>query len=187
MPDPGSADQTAEGKTEKRPRILLAWFSRQGTTTVLAHALSKRLHRFGSVDETRIRPCRDRGYWHWLALSFLPGSRVAIEPAVADTRAYDLLVLGFPKWTVSCPPINEYLRLLQAGPGTRFALFMSFGGFDQERFLAQMVRKLISRGYLVTATVSVKRRLVEEKRYADLLVPFLDQLALALGAREEIL
>jgi hypothetical protein len=182
MPDREWAHQTVAPGIEKHPRILLSWFSFQGATAALAEAVSERLQGLGTVDEFVIKPRRRHGYWTWLALSFLPGSRVPIEPAGADAQGYDLVVLGFPKWTVSCPPVNQYLRLLEARPGTRFALFMSFGGFDQERYLAQMVRRLVKRRCEVIATVSVKRRLIEEGLHRDVLEPFLNELAQALTA-----
>jgi hypothetical protein len=169
----------------EKPRILLAWFSRQGTTTVLAQAISRRLRDRVTVDETLIRPRRDRGYWSWLALSFLPGSRVAIEPAVTSVEGYELIVLGFPKWTFSCPPVNQYLSLLRAGQGDRFALFMSFGGFDQERFLGRMALRLRKRGCEVTAAVAVKRRLVEGNRYQQVLEPFFRRLEQVLEIKRE--
>ncbi len=143
-------------------KILLAYFSWTGHTEKVAGEIHRLLQGSHQVEVCRIQPVKERGYGRWLALSFLRGSRVRIAPAVTELSPYDLLILGSPKWTVSCPPLNQYIRLLTGHAGKRLIYFMTFGGFGQERFREMMVRKLRKRGLHVEGTLLVKRQHVQE-------------------------
>ena len=104
----------------------------------------------------RIRPTRERSYWNWLARSFVSGSSVAIEPLGIEPRGFDRICLGFPKWTFSCPPVNRFLELIPRPSSVDFGLFMSYGGFDEDRAFRAMTRKVARRGQVV-ARLAVKR------------------------------
>ena len=148
-------------------KILLAYFSWTGHTEKVAGEIHRLLKGSHQVEMCRIHPVKARGYWRWLALSFLRGSRVRITPTVTDLRPHDLLILGSPKWTVSCPPLNQYIRLLTGHAGKRLIYFMTFGGFGQERFRDMIVRRVERRGLRVEGTLLVKRRHVQEGRFAE--------------------
>ncbi len=148
-------------------KILLTYFSWTGHTERVAGELHRLLKGSHEVEVCRIQPVKARGYWHWLTLSFLRGSRVRIAPAVTDLTPYECVLLGSPKWTVSCPPLNQYIRLLTGQMGKRLIYFMTFGGFGETRFRDMIVRRLRRRGLQVEGTLLVKRRHVQEGRFAD--------------------
>ncbi|RPI27043.1 MAG: hypothetical protein EHM61_09785 [Acidobacteria bacterium] len=148
-------------------RILLSYFSFTSRVESLARQIETCLTPRHDVTLTAIRPVRDRSYWHWLLLSFIPGSSVAITSPPTDLRSFERVCLGFPKWTFSCPPVNRYLATLPALNQTaRFGLFMAFGGFDEDRYLRDFAVR-VSRKGRVAATLAVKRSLIEAPECAS--------------------
>lgn len=123
------------------------------------------LHRHCSpsadVTIAEICPVKPLGYWRWLLLSFIPGSRRPIHPTETNLAPYDLVILGLPKWTVSCPPINKYLDSLSNHHGKRIAVFVSYGGFGEKRFLRALITNLSNLGFNVVASAAFKRRRIE--------------------------
>jgi len=147
-------------------RILIAYYSRTGDVGTLAEALRQGLQPAGEVHMARVEPRAARGYWRWLSLSFIPGSKVKIRPMITDCSSYDLVCLGFPKWTLSCPPVNEYLRLMTGAGGKRMVLFMSYGGFDHERYLRHMTDRAARSGAAVRLAASFRRRSIRDGSFS---------------------
>lgn len=136
---------------------LVAYFSRTGTTATVASAVAD---RFDDPTVERVRPVAERGYLRWLACSFVPGSTVAIEPGVSDFEPYDAVLLGTPKWTLSCPPVNAFIERA-AFDGTTVGLFLTCGGFDEDRYCRRLTERLEGVGADVVATLVVRRDRVE--------------------------
>ena len=146
-------------------KSLIVYFSWTGCVAKLAEHLRTQLVPLGEVVMMRIVPVREHGYWGWLMRSFLPGWSVPIHPVVADFGDYDVVCLGFPKWTLSCPPVNRYIRDIPLHPRSRIGLFMSCGGFDQERYMKSMVNRLALRGARVVAVTSIRRNAISDGRF----------------------
>lgn len=151
--------------TKPRPRILVAYFSYTGNTRIVGEALSENLQRSFDVNTVEIVPKRNRSYLHWLMYSFVPGSEVEIKNPEEELSGYDAVVLGFPKWTFSCPPLNRFIRKLKSTSGQTFFLFMTCGGFDEQRFLRSVTAKLVRSGCNVVGSLAVKRKQVQEGMY----------------------
>jgi len=152
-------------RAEPKPRLLLAYFSYTGNTRLVVHRLSPTLQGSCNVEITEIVPRRRRSYLHWLAYSFIPSSEVEIENPRMDLSSYDAVLLGFPKWTFSCPPLNKFIHKI-AGLGVpKFFLFMTCGGFDEERFLRGLRRKLTAMGCNVVESLVVKDREIRDETY----------------------
>ena len=124
------------------------------------------------VSIRRIIPVKDRGYTSWLALSFFPGSRVSILPFDVDVCDFDLVVLGCPKWTFSCPPFNELTSRLETKVARAAVFFITFGGFDEERYVASAVRNLRKRGFEVRSVLKVRTKNVQSGEYTSLVDDF---------------
>lgn len=146
-------------------RILIIYFSFTGNVETLARRLHERLSDSHQIEMERIQPKRSHRYPGWLLRSFIPGWRVSIEPSVRQIGDYDLICLGFPKWTMACPPLNEYLHQAETFSPSNFALFMAYGGFDEDRYLGAVVSRLQRQGHRVIAQVKVKRRQVQENQF----------------------
>lgn len=154
-------------KTRKGARLLLAYFSYTGNTRRIVQALSERLQKSYDVEIVEIVPTRKRSYLHWLAYSFVPESEVEIESPETELSCYDTVLLGFPKWTFSCPALNRYIRGLRNVSKPRFYLFMTCGGFDEQRHLKSMTRKLTKMGISVVETLTVKRKQIQTGTYTE--------------------
>jgi hypothetical protein len=153
--------------TSRKARLLVAYFSYSGNTRRIAQALTERLRNFCDVEIVEVAPTRKRSYLHWLAYSFVPGSEVEIENPEMELSRYDVVLLGFPKWTFSCPPLNRFVRKLRSRNKPRFYLFMTSGGFDEQRFLDNITRKLTKMGCNILESLSVRRRQIQRETYVE--------------------
>ena len=138
--------------------ILAAHYSRTGTTEAVARGSADLLMGQGhALTRSTLRPRVDLPYPLWLALSFVPNSRfpLAIDPP--DPTGFDACLLALPKWTFACPPVNSFL----AHHGSRLpptALLVTCGGWDQDRYLAQLEKRLHGLGVTVLGGLALRRR-----------------------------
>jgi hypothetical protein len=151
--------------TTQKARSLVAYFSYNGNTKRVAQALTGRLQNFCDVETVEIVPTRKRCYLHWLAYSFVPDSEVDIENPEMELSHYDAVLLGFPKWTFSCPPLNRFIRRLRSLNKPKFYLFMTCGGFDDQRFLDSSTRKLVNMGCNIVGSLTIKRKQIQRETY----------------------
>jgi hypothetical protein len=124
------------------------------------------------VCETALEPRLDLPYPLWLALSFLPGFRFPLRQPVCDPGAFDACLLALPKWTFSCPPVNSFL----AAQGRRLpptAVAVTFGGWDEERYLAALQRRLAALGVPVLGGLAVKKSRLHETETQSRIAGFL--------------
>lgn len=157
-------------------RILVVYYSFTSTVQGLAKSIESYLSTRHDVTVATIEPVRDRSYWNWLLLSFIPGSSVAIINPREDFESFDRICIGFPKWTFSCPPLNRFLAILPKLPSeTSLGLFMGFGGFDEDRFLRRIEARVSRKGRLV-ASLAVKRKLLETPKTLSFVRQFCDAL-----------
>jgi hypothetical protein len=152
--------------TGQKTRLLVAYYSYTGNTKRIAQALAERLRNFCDVEIVEIVPTRRRWYLHWLAYSFVPDSEVEIENPEVELSQYDVVLLGFPKWTFSCPPLNGFVRKLRSLNKPRFYLFMTCGGFDEQRFLDSFTHKLTRIGCNITGSLTIERKHIQRETYS---------------------
>ncbi len=171
--------QIREADLARDMKILVIYFSFTSTVHTLATAIRLELERENRVTMARIEPRKPRRYWGWLARSLVPGWSVPIRPTITDLEPYDLVCLGFPKWTWNCPPITQYLREMKGCQGKNLALFMSHRGFNQERYLQNMITRLYRKGVHISDVLSIKQDRVREDRYREAVRSF----CLRIGAR----
>jgi hypothetical protein len=153
--------------TTQKARLLVAYFSYTGNTKRIAQALADRLRNSYDVETLEIIPTRRRRYLLWLAYSFVPDSEVDIEGHETELSHYDVVLLGFPKWTFSCPPINRFIHRLGSLNKPKFYLFMTCGGFDAQRFLDSFTRKLVSMGCNIVGSLTINRKQIQGEIYCE--------------------
>lgn len=136
---------------------LVAYYSRTGNTAAVARSI---IDHLSDPNIEHIRPTRERRYPNWLARSIVPGSTVPIEPIEHRPPDYDAVFIGTPKWTLSCPPVTEYLDRVRFD-GVSVGLFLTYGGFDEERYARRLVERLRREGATAVETLLVKRDRVE--------------------------
>lgn len=165
-------DDTRAGDGRPDGGPVVVYYSRTGTTRAVATDVAD---GFAAPAVHRIRPRTERSYPNWLARSFLPGSTVPIEPVPTDLRAADAVVLGTPKWTLSCPPVTEFLRRVDLD-GVPVGLVVTYGGFDEQRYADALVDRLEGMGADVRATLLVERDAVGAPGYDERLSAFRERL-----------
>ena len=99
--------------------------------------------------------------------TFIPGIKVDIKKIQFDLFKYDLLLFEFPKWPFNCPPLNMFLEKMLGCKGKKFAVFMSYGGWDGDRYLDSLNHilkffSMVSVGYLKS-----KRKLIRDETYIE--------------------
>jgi hypothetical protein len=151
--------------TGQKARVLVAYYSYTGNTKRIAQALADRLQNFCDVKNMEIVPTCKRCYLHWLAYSLVSDSEVGIENSDVELSHYDVVLLGFPKWTFSCPPLNRFIRKLRSVNGPRFYLFMTCGGFDEQRFLDSLTHKLDRMGCNIIGSLTIERKQIQRETY----------------------
>ena len=161
-------------------KTLIVYFSRGGTVEAVAERIRAELSASTQLTVARIEPEKLRGYWGWLLRSFFPRSQVPIQLTITDLTPYDVICLGFPKWTYACPPVNQYLQEMENCETKDFALFMCHRGFDQNRYLKSMVKQVSSRGGQVVATLAARQKAVLDGSYLESLLCFCDRIKLYL-------
>lgn len=117
--------------------VLVVYYSRTGTTRLLASAIAKTL----SADLEGICDRSDRkgvgGYLRSL-VDAIRKRPVRIVPAGLDVAAYDLVVIGSPVWAASMSaPVRSYL-IENRTHLPRVAFFCSFGGRGADAALREM-------------------------------------------------
>lgn len=121
----------------RRPKVLVVYYSRSGTTRTLASAIAKSL---GSDIEEIVEP-RDRNGFIGYIRSLIETARrqpSAIEPSREDPSAYDLVIIGSPVWAGSIPaPVRSYLAANKARL-PEVAFFCTLSGRGSESMFAQM-------------------------------------------------
>lgn len=120
-----------------KPKILVVFFSRTGTTKRLAEAIARAEH--GELEELREARSR-RGPLGWLRSGY-EGTycrSAKTLPLLHDLRNYDLVFVGSPTWSRSLSsPVRGFLE--QHGAELKdVAVFATCGGHGAENVLEQM-------------------------------------------------
>jgi len=166
------------------PRVLIVHYSRTGHTARLAEVLAAEIRLRGcDVDTEAIRVERDWNMW-LLPLPLLPllpllpvyltcarfrrvwhriyhQQELAIRPlAIPDVSAYDLLLLGMPKWLYLSFPVARWLNTVRGLEGKRAAPFATFCGpplkvFEMEMLFEPLESRLRARGAAVVDRMAV--------------------------------
>ena len=120
-------------------KILLAYFSFTGNTEKVSKLILKCLQESGiNCDIFKIEPILKLKYLPWLFLSFIPGLPFPVKNLkLLNLGNYDAIILGSPKWSLSCPPVTYFIRFLKserlkAKSSLRIFLFITYGGFGED-------------------------------------------------------
>jgi flavodoxin len=140
-----------------RGRTVVVYYSRYGSTAIVAQALAREL-------ASESREIRARKRLSWLAMGFgsVCNLRYKIEPMDFDFTGCGLVVLCSPIWAGK--PACHLMTFLDAArlTGTRSALVFTTSGGDQERTVDAMKGILEARGSQVVASESIVTHRVPE-------------------------
>lgn len=133
------------------------------------------------VDVCEIEPKKQRGYLGWLLMSLIPHLRVKIQPSICNASRYQLIILGSPKWALSCPPVNEYLNRLRGCEGRMAAIFITYGGFGEKRYLDGLIRALEKKEMHISGTLMTRRSSIKNRKYQEDVEAFCEDLERTVG------
>jgi menaquinone-dependent protoporphyrinogen IX oxidase len=157
---------------ERRMRTLVVFYSRSGTTRLVAEKIARGL---GADTEELVDPTDRRGVRGYLRSGFDArlGRWMPLEPVERDPMKYDLVVVGTPVW-VSCisAPVRTFLGN-NARRLRKVAFFVTEGGRGEKEVFRQMAEVV---GVEPAATVALKKRDVEHGRSASVIASFVASL-----------
>lgn len=102
-------------------RILVAYYSKTGTTEKVASVIREKLEEKGhSIELVKIAPKEELKAYQYKK----NGKDVELKSPVLDLQKFDLAIVGTPVWSFCPTPIVlSYLRSLRNTNGKKFALF----------------------------------------------------------------
>jgi flavodoxin len=134
-----------------RPKVLVVYFSRTGTTRHLADSIARAVH--GDLEELRERRSR-LGPIGWLRSGYEGTYRRSVEtlPLTHDPGAYDLVFVGSPTWNRALSsPVRGFLER-NAAKLKSVALFATCAERGADDVISQMSR-LLPQPALATLTM----------------------------------
>ncbi|AGK61728.1 Flavodoxin [Archaeoglobus sulfaticallidus PM70-1] len=155
-------------------KIDLIYFSWSGRTAKVFSYIEKFLKDRGyDVSKKEIKPLKGRSYAFWLILSFIPNLGVEIEDVRINS---DIIFLGSPKWTLNCPPVTEFIKKYDLS-GKEIFIVLTYGGFDEERYLESLKQKIMEKGAAVRDTILLKRKIIDSGGFVEVVEPWLKEIS----------
>ena len=129
--------QTRAAGQSASSRFLVAYFTRTGNTTVIAHQIRRALQ----ADLFWIEPATPypEDYEQTVAQAVRErdnGERPPLKANVPDVRAYDAVFLGFPVWGETAPPVIRSFLSRHDLSGKTLVPFITHGGYGPGRSMA---------------------------------------------------
>lgn len=126
----------------KNSRILVAYFSRSGSTKVIAGVIHRNLHTDLFVIKPEIAYPED--YFQTVEQAQIERQQ-AIKPAIKNNvinlEYYQTIYLGFPIWGTSIPPVVQTFLSTHNFANKKLIPFITHGGYgkgDSEDVLAEL-------------------------------------------------
>ena len=140
-PPSGGPRLARDRYVEKRPKILVVFFSRTGTTRGVAEGIA----RATGADLEELREARSRlGILGWLRSGYEGTYRRPSEPLALqhELGEYDIVFIGSPTWSRSLSsPVRGFLEKYRTAL-PRVALFATCAGRGADEVLTQMASLL---------------------------------------------
>ena len=154
-------------------KILIAYYSKSGSTEAIAKKLSAILQQNRHmVTVFKIRPMRELK-----AYDYGKNSHIELKQPLPDVSAYDLILIGTPVWSFCPSPIvSSYLRQLRRIKGKRVALFASCMALPGTT-IQRMSSILSTKGAVVAESLTIRSvfkidetKLGEAEKFVQLLL-----------------
>lgn len=152
-------------------RILVAYYSKTGTTEMVALSLKEGLEEKGhSAELAKILPQEELKAAQYKK----DGKEIELKNPVLDVQKFDLVIVGTPVWGFCPSPIVlSYLRGLQNTSGKNFALFATCTARPGTT-IQRMSSILSTKGATVTGSLTIRSifpldgaKLREAKAFAE--------------------
>jgi flavodoxin len=149
-------------------KILVVYYSRTGTTKIVAEKLAKKLN---ADLEAVVDQQNRQGMLNWIIAGFHAASKktTQINQLQSDLQNYDLVIIGTPIWVGSVTPaIRTFFNKNQEAI-KKSAFFTVSGGTDTQKCLDQL-SELASTKPL--ACFSVTEKQVKSNKHLPLVTEF---------------
>jgi len=153
-------------------KALVTYYSRTGTTDKLAKDIADRL---GCDIDPIVSTVKWEGATRWMACgkAGMKKELCELEPPKKDPAQYDLVIVGTPIWAgFTSAPTRTYLTE-NKGKIKRVAFFLTCGGDEPDKALADMEEVA---GQRPVAKLAVKARDMKKGAYADKASAFIAEL-----------
>lgn len=163
----------------QKPRVLVAYYSRTGTTKIVADELAQRL----GADVEVITDSKNRqGLFGWLGAGrdASKKSKTVIGPLKHDPAAYDLVILGTPVWAWNMTPAIRTYILQNREKLTKVAFFCTMGKNGDLKTFAGMAELC---GKKPLATMALRTEEVKIRQYQSAINKLLAGLEAPAGTR----
>ncbi|MDP3093786.1 MAG: hypothetical protein Q8N16_03410 [bacterium] len=95
-------------------KILIAYYSKSGSTEKLARIIQKELETRGhAVDVEKIIPTKEHSVFGWANLRMFRGECDILPANIDDVSGYDAVIVGSPNWTRLSLPMARYINLIK--------------------------------------------------------------------------
>jgi flavodoxin len=159
-------------------KILVTYYSRTGTTKVVAEHIARELG--ADIDEIvdleeRLGPVN-----YMRAARAAKGQKTTKIRNEKNPEDYDIIALGTPIWWNNLPPApRTYLSSFKLR-GKKVAFFITSQGEDRENVFNQL--RELTEGADVLETFGVLQKVVKSEDYSEMVTPFLEVLSAELAA-----
>jgi flavodoxin len=166
------AKQADDSLAGRKPKILVAYYSRTGTTRIVADELARRL---GADVETITDAKNRRGLFGWLGAGRDASrkSKTAIGPLKYDPSAYDLVLLGTPVWAWNMTPAIRTYILANRERFKKVAFFCTMGKNGDVKTFAGMADLC---GQKPLATMALRAEEVKIRQFHSTVNRFLEDI-----------
>ena len=132
----------------------VVYFSYTGNSEKIAEAFASKLN----CRVVEIKSSRNRSYFGWLLLSFIPGFGVGVSHERVEG---DEIVLCFPKWTFNCPPVTSFIKSGKLR-GKRIFIIVVCGGWRPENYTSKYAQIVEKYGGKVVGWRIIKKKYLNE-------------------------
>ncbi len=170
----------ADTATLVKPKVLVAYYSRTGTTKIVADELAQRL----GVDVEVIADTKNRqGLLGWLGAGrdASKKSKTAIGPLKYDPAAYDLVILGTPVWAWNMTPAIRTYILQNREKFKKVAFFCTMGASGDLKTFAGMAELC---GQKPVAAMALRADEVKIRQYHSAINKFLAEIQASLSSEK---
>ena len=116
-------------------KILIAYYSKWGSTEELALAIKEELEKRGhDVVIEKIKPVKERSFLLWFLMRCFIWETDIVPPRFRDISSFDRICIGSPNWTAVSLPVARYLKKVKGLENKKVGIFYTSCGFPQEQY-----------------------------------------------------
>lgn len=117
-------------------KILIAYYSKWGSTKKLALTIKEKLEQQGhEITIEEIKAAKEHSFLKWFFMRFFIWETNINPLQIKNVSTFDRICIGSPNWTVVSLPVARYLKEIKGLENKKVGIFYTSGGFPQEPYL----------------------------------------------------